>query len=214
MNKQLLWIHPLFWISYLILYTSTLRITHLELLSYQDLRHHQNHCLILGSSPLYHWHQYSSPFWSPTIRITTFSTTVTLLKINSLHRFYFIVCYYLKIRNPAPTRTNTEFCALARICLSTPHISSLDRKRIFLCVFGARQRQWIQRPQIYVNMYVVSSTIVYCELLVFNVDSKLIPWNARNISWEPSIPFSMIIKIAYLMYDVIFHNTAMQYQIY
>ena len=80
MNKQLIWLHPLFWISYLILYTSTVRITHLELLSYQDLRHHQNHCLILGSSPLYHWHQYSSPFWSPTIRITTYSTTVTLLK--------------------------------------------------------------------------------------------------------------------------------------
>lgn len=60
-NHQLRWIHNL---------NNNSRFTHLELLSYQDPHHHQNHSLILGNSLLCHWHQCSSPFWLPTIQIT------------------------------------------------------------------------------------------------------------------------------------------------
>lgn len=60
-----------------------------------------------------------------------FSTTVTLLKNLLFAQILLHLFYYLNIWDPAPIRTNTEFCALARICLSAPHTSSLDRKKIF-----------------------------------------------------------------------------------
>jgi len=146
MNKQLIWIHPLFWISYLILYASTLRITHLELLSYQDLRHHQNHCLILGSSPLYHWHQYSSPFWSPKIRITTFSSTVTLLKKSTLCTGSTSLYFTISKSGIQHLHEQIQNFVHLRVYVSQLHTLLPWTERDFLCVFGARQRQWIQPP--------------------------------------------------------------------